>query len=82
MVFCCFTMKNFDNENDLLSFISLAALTANVVRHLGLDEKADEQSPRDPNPSDSHKQADEDKRRYIEHRLKSIASWEKKISGK
>jgi hypothetical protein len=71
-----------DNDNETLSFISLAALTANVVRHLGLDEKHDEDSRSEPNPGDADEERKERERQYINHRLKEIRAWERRISGR
>jgi hypothetical protein len=71
-----------DNDNEPLSFISLAAVTANVVRYLETDKQKDEQSKSDPAPSrgDDEKRAQE--LEYVEHRLRELRSWERKISGR
>jgi hypothetical protein len=73
-------MKNACNENELLSFVTLSAATGKVL--VNLNEQKKEQTDSEPNPGDGDKEADEEKRRYIEHRLKSIAAWEKKMARK
>jgi hypothetical protein len=47
-----------------------------------INEEKKESTEGDPNPGDRDKQRAENERRYIDHRLKEIAAWEKKISGK
>ena len=71
-----------DNDNEPLSFVSLQAATRNVTRYLGLDEKKDEEGKRDPAPSRGDEQKRAQEREYIEHRLKEIRAWERKISGR
>jgi hypothetical protein len=60
------------------TWISLAALTANVVRYLQPNEKQNEEGKRDPAPSgaDEKKRAEECK--YIEQRLKDIRAFERR----
>lgn len=77
-----FALTMATQDNDPLTFISIAALTANVVRHLNLNEEKQKDSDRDPHPGNADKEADADKRRYIEHRLRAISLWEKIASGK
>jgi len=71
-----------DNDNDEFSFVSLAALTANVTRYLQTDKQDDEHSERDPASSGADEKKRAEEREYVEHRLKEIRSWERKISGR
>ena len=70
------------NENDELPFLTLAAATANALRFLKLDEKQDEErrgnGDRSTEGKDS-KRADED---YVGQRMKDLARFERKASGK
>jgi hypothetical protein len=69
-------------DNEELSFISLAAATANAVRWLmKVDEEKQEETGRDSNAGNANKQSPEDESRYIQHRLKEIAAWEKRQKG-
>jgi hypothetical protein len=81
MVFCVSTMKNFDNDNELLTFISLAAATANVTRYLGLNKQKDEDACGDRDSRDAEEKKRHENREYIEHRLRELRAWERKISG-
>jgi len=74
-------MKKADNDNEPLSFITLAAATANVVRYLETNKNEDEESKRDPAPSRGDEQKRAEELEYVEHRLREIRAWERKISG-
>jgi hypothetical protein len=68
-------------DNEELSFISLAAATANAVRWLmKVDEEKQEETGRDSNAGKTNKQSPEDESRYIDTRLKEIAAWERRFS--
>jgi hypothetical protein len=71
-----------DNDDEPLTFIHIAALTANVTRYLGLNEKENEGSKGEPNPSDTDNKRADDQRRYVEQRLREIAAWEAKFMRK
>jgi len=75
-------MARGTNDNEPLSFITLSAATRNVVRYLEADKQKNEHSERDPasRGADEKKRAEE--REYVEHRLKEIRAWERKISGR
>jgi len=62
-----------DNENDLLSFVSIAALTANVIRHLGLNEKKDD--------NDEQREADKTSHDYIQKRIAELMRFEQVANG-
>jgi hypothetical protein len=71
------------NDNEPFSFITLAAATANVTRYLVPDRKEDDQR-RDKytRAEQGKKQTPDEECEYVEHRLREIAAWERKISGK
>lgn len=81
MVLIALTM-NADNDNEPLSFITLSAATRNVTRYLQLDKQKDGESEREPDPRNTDEQERAQEREYIEHRLRELRSWERKISGK
>jgi hypothetical protein len=73
-------MKQHDNDNEPLSFVSLAALTANVTRYLGLNEKKDA-------PSDDQRSSEEEKRaaerlEFVNTRLRELDRFEDRARGK
>jgi hypothetical protein len=71
-----------NNNEDELTFVKLAAVTANVVRWLiKVDEEKQEETGRDSNAGKTDEQRTEDESRYIQHRLKEIAAWEKRQKG-
>lgn len=67
------TMKGDDEE---LSFISLAALTANVTRYLKLEKNTDKD---EANPKEDTPERVDQHRAFIEHRLRELANWERRI---
>lgn len=64
-----------DDENEL-SFVSLAALTANVTRYLRLDEKKDEQRDREDRNADKGDDRQLEHRRFVEQRIREIGRFE------
>ena len=78
MVFPVHTMKA---DDDLLPFISLQAATRNAIRYLVPEREQEEQRDKDGRPEDSKKQSPSKEREYIEHRLRELAEWERRISG-
>jgi len=70
-----------DNDNDPLTFVHIAALTANVTRYLGLDEKPNEESKGDRNTPETDEQREADKRRYVEQRLRDTLVFEDRARG-
>lgn len=73
-------MKEAANDNEPLSFITLAAATANVVRYLQTNKKQDEQSDPDADRGSADQQRKDREREYIEHRLKELRAWERQVS--
>jgi hypothetical protein len=71
-------MKQVDNEDDL-SFIHIAAATADVVRWLSKENQnpEHEKRPADRDTGEPKKEDPEKERRYIEQRLRDIAALER-----
>jgi hypothetical protein len=70
------------NDNEPLSFIALSAATRNAVRWLlKPDEQKHEQTPGNADAGDGDKKDTHADREYIEHRLRELRSWERKIGG-
>lgn len=78
------TKGTHDNDNERFSFITLAAATANVTRYLVKEDQKPEKHERSPDhhSGKSKKDAPDKERAYIEHRLRELAAWERRISGK
>lgn len=76
-------MEEVDNE-DTDTWIQLAAATANAVRFLTKEHKKpeNEERPADPNNGDRPKKHPDEQRKYVEHRLRELRAWERKLSGK
>ena len=53
-----------------------------MTRYLNLDEPKNEKREHEPDGRDREEQKRSDNREYIEHRLREIAAWERRISGK
>lgn len=75
-------MKQADNDNELLGFITLAAATANAVRYLERAEEQEKKRDRDTDRGKTQEQRDEDERAYIEQRLKDIEAFEDRARGR
>lgn len=69
------------NDNEELSFIALGALTANVIRWLTEQSEKKKTDDEDAKPEDQSEKDAEAQRDYIEHRLRELAAWEKRISS-
>jgi len=71
---------NNDSDEEKLSFIHIAAVTANVIRFLKPQKKKDEESRSD----NENRKADEEKaerqRRYVDQRLKDLVAFERRVS--
>jgi hypothetical protein len=74
-------MEHVANDNEELSFISLAALTANVTRLLELTKEQQEHRDRNTGRERDKKQKTKDESDYINHRLRELAAWERRIDG-
>lgn len=70
-----------DNDNDPLSFITLAAATANVVRYLELGDKHKEDGERDAARERADKDDPEHHRDYVNQRLRELAAFERRFDG-
>ena len=75
-------MKQHDNDNAELSFVSLAALTANVTRYLQTDKQKNEQGERKPEPGKRDDDKGSEHRAYVEKRLRELAAFERRVSGR
>ena len=78
MVLDAFTMKR-DNDNDELPFITLSAATRNVTRYLKLEEQEKNPAKNKPNPGKDAGNSINQDRAFVEHRLREIADWERRI---
>jgi len=83
-------MKQHDNDNEPNPWSAIGLQAALIVNRLRcqaqLTEKQnppenDERATGDKNSKTAEKQPD-DERAYIEHRLRELAAWERKISGR
>ena len=80
MVLDAITMKR-DNDNEPLSFVSLAALTANVVRYLEINKQKED-------ANDERRSSDEEEKRALERielvnrRLRDLQRFEDRARGK
>ena len=68
-----------DNDDEEFSFVSIAAATANVTRYLRLDKKKDEERSEQQKPGNAAKDRVTNERALIEHRLRELAEWERRI---
>lgn len=78
-------MKNFDNENEQFSFITLAAATANVCRYLQKVDGSQESPGSKPKPEEPKKEVanPEHGDTYVDAGLKRIRDFERRYrSGK
>lgn len=71
-----------DNDNDELSFVSLAALTANVVRYLETDKQKNEPSDHETNPSEGAAECVNDHRAFVKRRLRDLERFEDRARGR
>ena len=71
-----------DNDDEL-SFIRLAAVTANVVmRLLETHEQKTERSDKRTGEKKDDVQSDEQSSRYVEHRVRDLREFERRARGK
>jgi hypothetical protein len=69
-----------EDKDEQLSFISLAAATANVVQYLQKQKIDDGHCKPDPGSADEQKRNEQ--LQYIEHRLRQIKRFERSFSRK
>jgi len=67
-----------DNDDEPLSFVSLAALTANVVRYLELDKQKEDASER----SDKDEKRANERLEFVNRRLRDLRRFEDRAGGK
>jgi hypothetical protein len=75
-------MKNPDNDNEELSFITLGAATLNVVRYLEASDEKKVERERDAQHDREDKEKAEQHRRAVDQGLRDIAAFEERASGK
>jgi hypothetical protein len=75
-------MKQHNNDNEELSFITLGAATLNVVRYLESGEKQKKDGERDAGRSDKDEEKAKQHREAVDQGLRDIASFEERASGK
>ena len=76
------TRETHDNEDDELSFISIAAATANVIRYLQIDEKQQEERDNNTPCPNEGKERPVENREYVEQRLRDYAAFERRSTKK
>jgi mannitol-1-phosphate/altronate dehydrogenase len=67
------------HEDDELSFVTIAAATANALRYLKLDKEEKNPGNNKPNPEEATEQAVVQQRAFVERRLRELADWERRI---
>ena len=75
-------MKEHDNDNDELSFITLGAATLNVVRYLVDDsQEHQDEAQRQTERDHTEEEKNNDRREYIDHRLRELAEFERRYNA-
>jgi len=69
-----------DNDDEKLSFVTIAAATANTLRYLGLNEKKDEHTDKESS-SDAKKKA-LDHLDFVNLRLRELERFENRTRGR
>ncbi len=67
-----------DNDNEELSFITLGAVTLNVVRYLQTDEKQNGESHDDTDRREADEKNNHDHREAVQQRLRDISAFERR----
>lgn len=80
-------MKNDTHTNDNFNPWQSIGWQANLILNklrirLRLDEEKNEQPESKPDTNAADKEREEHQRRYIEQRLRELAIWERRVSGK
>jgi hypothetical protein len=68
-----------DANDDELSFVTIAAATANALRYLKLDKEEKNSGNNKPNPEEAAEQAVIQQRAFVERRLRELSDWERRI---
>jgi len=74
------TMRN--EELEPFTFTSLAVAAARVVDRLDSDEQQNKDRGGNRETERQSEKEEEQHREYVDHRLREIRSWERRISGK
>ena len=72
-------MAKVTQDNELLSFVSIAAATANVVKYLSPDKQKNSESNDSADAGKSDEEKRRDHRAYVEQRLRELRAWERRI---
>jgi len=70
-----------DNDNEELSFVSLAALTANVVRYLETDKQKEDATDKSSSSDEEEKRAIK-RLEFVNRRLRDLQRFEDRAAGK
>lgn len=76
-MFTDMTRGTHDNDNEEFSFVSLAALTANVVRYLETDKQKEEAAQGKRQPRHSDEEECKKQLEYVERRLADLRAFER-----
>lgn len=75
-------VRTMEGDDEELSFIHIAAATANVVRYLQTNKQQNECSEDDGKPGKTGEEKSSEHRAYVEKRLRDLAAFERRVSGK
>ena len=70
-----------DNDNEEFSFVSLAALTANVVRYLETDKQKEDATDKSSSSDEEEKRAIK-RLEFVNRRLRDLQRFEDRAAGK
>jgi hypothetical protein len=73
--------SSYANDNEELSFVTLAAATANVVRYLQIDKQKTESDEERSSSGDDEKRA-LDRLEFVNRRLRELERFEDRAKGK
>jgi len=72
--------QNANNDNEPLTFQTLAAVTASLTTRLQKNENADGEA--NGTPEQQQKEKAEDQRHYVDQRLKELRAFEERARGR
>lgn len=70
-----------DDDDDELSFISLAVATANAVRYLGLDKQKNESGRDERDSRENEQQRALEQLKFVQRRLRDLDRFERRARG-
>ena len=80
-MFTDMTRGTHDNDNEEFSFVSLAALTANVVRYLETDKQKEDATDKSSSSDEEEKRAIK-RLEFVNRRLRDLQRFEDRAAGK